>query len=263
MIYTKKFLVFRTCASLLVILILTSTAQASTQPEITFLKQFISPGDLVFDVGANIGKKTDLYLACNARVVCVDPQPSSIQVLKERFTDNKAVVIESVGLAQKVGTLTFFICSRAHTISSFSHEWQQPGCRFSDQGYLWDIPLEVPVTTLDHLIAEYGRPAFCKIDVENFEYEVLQGLSQPIKYLSFEFAAEILHNTKKCVEYLAALGYTKFNFAIAEQPKLALEKWVSAQEIIPAIERLAQNSDWKYMWALWGDIYAHYDIPIR
>jgi FkbM family methyltransferase len=243
--------------------IITLTTQALMEHEIAFLQQFISPGDLVFDVGANIGKKTDLYLACNARVVCVDPQPSSIQVLKERFTDNKAVVIEAVGLAQKIGTLTFFICSRAHTISTFSHEWQQPGCRFSDQGYLWDVPLEVPVTTLDQLIAQYGRPAFCKIDVENFEYEVLQGLSQPIKYLSFEFVTEVLHNAQKCVRHLASLGYTKFNFAIAEQPQLTLKKWVNAQEIIETIEHTAKNNNWQHMGALWGDIYAYYDGPIQ
>jgi len=243
--------------------LITLAAHPLVDQEIRFLQQFIRPGDLVFDIGANIGKKTDLYLACNARVVCVDPQPSSIQTLKERFAGNPSVAIEAVGLAQKIGTLTFFVCSRAHTISTFSHEWQQPGCRFSDQGYVWDTPLEVPVTTLDHLITQYGQPAFCKIDVENFEYEVLQGLSQPIKYLSFEFVAEVLHNARKCVEHLAGLGYTQFNFAIAEQPQLALSKWVSAQEIIGLIERTAKNNNWQHMSALWGDIYAHYDGSIR
>jgi len=248
----------KVCVSLLCIVV-----YALAHNDITFLQQFINPGDLVFDVGANIGKKTDLYLACSAHVVCIDPQPSSVQVLQERFAYNPAVTIEPVGLAQKKGTLIFFICSRAHTISTFSHEWQQPGCRFSDQGYVWDIPLEVPVTTLDHLIAQYGRPAFCKIDVENFEYEVLQGLSQPIKYISFEFVSEVLHNARNCVHHLASLGYTRFNFAIAENPALALSEWVNHEEIITIIEQVARNNDWRSMGALWGDIYAHYDKSIE
>ena len=43
------------------------------------------------------------------------------------------------------------------------------------------------MTTLDTLVAEYGEPAFCKIDVEGFEVEALKGLSRPLRALSFEY----------------------------------------------------------------------------
>ena len=36
---------------------------------------FVRPGHVVFDIGANVGAKTGLYLSCGARVVCVEPQP--------------------------------------------------------------------------------------------------------------------------------------------------------------------------------------------
>ena len=45
------------------------------------------------------------------------------------------------------------------------------------EGQVWDQAIEVPCTTLDALIAEYGAPAFAKIDVEGFEDTVLAGLS--------------------------------------------------------------------------------------
>ena len=40
-----------------------------------FLGQFFNRGDLVFDVGANQGLKTELYLGIGARVICFEPQP--------------------------------------------------------------------------------------------------------------------------------------------------------------------------------------------
>jgi FkbM family methyltransferase len=43
------------------------------------------------------------------------------------------------------------------------------------------------MTTLDELIGKHGVPVFIKIDVEGFEEAVLQGLSQPVRALSFEF----------------------------------------------------------------------------
>ena len=50
--------------------------------------------------------------------------------------------------------------------------------RFKD--YVWDKSYEVPVDTLDNMIEKYGTPKFIKIDVEGYEYEVLQGLTKKV-----------------------------------------------------------------------------------
>ena len=224
------------------------TAYASGNKELLFVKQFIQPQGLVFDVGAHKGAKTDLYLAQHAQVVCIEPQPACVELLMRKYQFNPQVQIVSQGLAEAPGSMELYICSDSPTISTFSEEWQHG--RF--ENYNWDKKVTVPVTTLDALIAEFGVPCFCKIDVEGFEYIVLKGLSQPIAYISFEFTKELFKNSKLCLQHLKNLGYTNFNYALGETPALVHHQWISAEQLITEIEKHPDH-------LLWGDIYAHYE----
>jgi hypothetical protein len=51
----------------------------------------------------------------------------------------------------------------------------------------WDRTVDIRVSTFDDLIGKYGEPAFCKIDVEGYEAEVVRGLSKPLRTLSFGY----------------------------------------------------------------------------
>jgi len=239
--------------SAIVVLIMALMVVPLNSTENKFLGQFISPGDLVFDVGANVGNKAIQYVNLGATVVCFEPQPRCLDILRNRFRGNPRVHIEEIGLADKPGTLSLAICGSADTISTFSNEWQEAG-RFNAMGYRWNRHIPVDVVTLDDMITRYGCPVFCKIDVENFEYEVLKGLTQPIRVVSFEFAIETFHNTKKCIDHLVSLGYRNFNFAIAENEHLVLSDCVSAEQIVDDIE---QESCKHHL--IWGDVYARFN----
>lgn len=216
-----------------------------------FYSQFIKKGDLCFDVGANIGDKTEIFLQLGSAVVAVEHQKSCWRVLKRRFRNNDVYVV-SEALDKCVGSKEFFI-DRSHTISSMSRQWidnVRKSGRFST--HTWKDKMIAETTTLDALIAEYGNPAFCKIDVEGSEYEVLQGLSKPVNIVSFEFISEFIKPLLNCVHHLAKLGKYEFNYSLGESMEFGLPQWVDADRITVVLQALTGNLDSQ------GDVYARF-----
>lgn len=203
----------------------------------------------MFDVGANVGNRTSVFVALGAKVVAVEPQPHCVRRLQEAFGASGVIVV-SKALGAREGEAEMMM-STIDTISSLSREWIEKvrnSGRFSL--YEWPHRLKVEVTTLDALIASYGRPSFCKIDVEGYEYEVLQGLSQPIEALSFEFTPEAIEPALRCIDYLARLGDYRFNYSLLETLELALPEWIGAAEVKERIK------GWNGSIRIFGDVYA-------
>ena len=223
----------------------------------SFIRKLFLPNDLVFDVGAHIGTKTQLYLDHGARVLCIEPQPNCYALLKEKFNGNKKIHMENIGLAHTHGSLTLSVCSSSNTLSTCSAEWSK-NSRHANRGYVWDTKITIHVNTLNTMIQKYGTPQFCKIDVEGFEYEVLMGLSQPIPCLSFEFHIEFLDSAKKCLELLDGLGYSKFNLAAGEIQQFVFQKWLDKATLIKRISSYSKIYLTNEKDPLWGDIYAKY-----
>ena len=126
-------------------------------------------------------------------------------------------------------------CNSAH--ASMSEEWREVATEHRGIS-TWLEPVEVPVTTLDALVAEHGPPAFCKIDVEGFEYRVLSGLSESIPVVAFEFHRETIEEMTRCVGRLGELGDYRLAVFVDEWPdrisdELAPEKAIDVVEALP------------------------------
>lgn len=218
--------------------------------EKAFYSKFIVKDDLCFDVGANIGERTSTFISLGARVIAIEPQTYCASILKETFRDNEKVKIEQIALGDKEQTSEIYICDDSPTISTMSKEWKNKG-RFAKCNK-WENVEKIRTTTLDNLINKYGKPKFCKIDVEGYEKNVISGLSQPIKYISFEFTKEFLGNTKECLKHLNKIDpKVKYNYSVGESMVLNLNKWVSSKELEQLLEDSSQND-------LWGDIYVSF-----
>ena len=221
------------------------------QHSIEFYSQFLSKGDLCFDVGANTGSRTDLFLKLGAKVLCIEPQTSCLNHLYHSFASNENVRIVPKALGDREGYAQLSICENAPTISTLSNKWKVTG-RFSTS-YNWDKKQQVSMTTLDALIKEYGIPKFCKIDVEGFEYFVLKGLSTPIPYLSFEFTKEFFADAILSMDYLLTIGHPEFNFSLGETLHFISSQWLGKEDLCNRLEFLFQDDH-----LLWGDIYVKF-----
>ena len=209
--------------------------------------QTIGPGDVVFDIGANRGDKALWFIERGARVVCVEPQPRLVEVLNQRFGGDPNVTVVPKGLAAAPGVADMAICSAHQELSTFAPHWQQGRCAAER----WDQTATVELTTLDHLVGAFGSPKYCKIDVEGYELEVVNGLSSKIGCLSFEFTGEFIGMSMKVVERLIRLGYDSFNVSAGESEKFYFENWLPFYDLVHILMNSArQNRE------LWGDIYA-------
>lgn len=223
---------------------------SEVKPRMPFIKaailysRFVGEGDLCFDVGASIGGRTKVLLNLGANVVAIEPQKSCAEELEQKYRDTGRVKVVKKALGAAVGEAEMMICD-CSTMSSMSRDWitsvQESG-RFSD--LKWELSERVEVTTLDNLIEEFGKPVFCKIDVEGYEHQVLLGLSQPIKTISFEFVPEFIHAAIESVEHLATLGTIQFNYSVAESMRMALHGWVGSEEICRIIREYPDKDSW-------------------
>ncbi len=217
---------------------------------LNFYRQLIHEGDLCFDVGANIGNRTEIFLTLGARVVVVEPQDECAQMLKLRF-GNKIHLIQSA-LGEREGEETIFI-SETSEVSSLSQDWISSVSQSRFRDVQWNSQKKVSVTTMDKLIKTYGTPKFCKIDVEGYEEKVLSGLTSRIPFISFEYTIpEHLDNVAGCLARLSALGDYTCNFGIGENMKFEYVNWVSSEELLKKLTEISSNVSF-------GDIYIKFD----
>ncbi len=206
---------------------------------VRFYRQFLGPGDIGFDIGAHVGSRVRAWSRLGARVIAIEPQPDFVRVLKLLFGRNRRVTVVPLAVGARPGRARIAVSSATPTVSSMSVNWIE-SVTAADERFAavrWDRSVEVEVVTLDALIAAHGEPAFCKIDVEGFEVEVLQGLSRPLQALSFEYLPPAHEAALTALQLVERLGAYRYNYAPVETMRLASRRWLDAAGLVELLER--------------------------
>ena len=207
-----------------------------------FYRRLIGRHALIFDIGASGGSKARIFSQLADRVVCVEPTPGAIASLRKRFLHKPGVTIvaKGVGETETLQKLHIFADTGAYnTISQkMVDALQAPAASSKLPQQVAKQVIEVPITTLDQLIGEFGVPDYIKIDVEGYELAVLRGLSRSVPLLSFECnLPEFADETEKCIARLAQLSpKATFNYAIEEPPTVfESPAWMSAADLVGVV----------------------------
>jgi FkbM family methyltransferase len=150
------------------------------EPDVEPLKSLVRPGDIVVDLGANIGDYTFLLAnltGAQGKVYSVEPVPETFEILsgvvKKLALSN--VELFNCAVSEKDGTVRMEIPLHQHGGQNFymSRVVTWPSSASSFESF------EVPCRALDSLLASQpAKPVtFVKCDVEGHELAVVKGAS--------------------------------------------------------------------------------------
>jgi FkbM family methyltransferase len=205
---------------------------------------------LIFDVGANRGQRTDVFLRLGARVVAAEPDEANQRLLTRKYHGrirNRPVTIVGKAVSDCAGAETLWINTPGSGINTLSEKWVRT---LEGNPEKLGAPVEyadrrtVETTTLAALMDSHGEPRYIKIDVEGHEALVLRGLPRAVPFVSFEaILPEFMPETAECIGILGRLSPGgRFNLSERCYRGLDLAGWQSAPEIAATLRGLGERT---------------------
>ncbi|MDG4553143.1 MAG: FkbM family methyltransferase [Candidatus Competibacter sp.] len=147
------------------------------EPEFALLAEFVSDGDWVVDVGANIGhytKRLSELVGCTGRVIAIEPVPETFLLLTAnlQYIRHDNITLLNAAAAENSGVAGM-------TIPTFS-----TGLKNFYQAHLVseeDAELRVLTLSLDSICLCERQIALVKIDAEGHEAGVLRGMKEILR----------------------------------------------------------------------------------
>ena len=193
--------------------------------------RLLRPGDVVYDVGANVGYTSLLFSALvgdGGQVISLEPVPRSFELLYRSCRECKNIICLNVAASN---TSEDLLINASTMLDRSSAKW----VRNTES-------IRVPADTLDSLVEMHGFPKLVKIDVEGFESAVFRGMKNILgretpPMIIFEALDESSRlESESIIELYAAASYSfyrighdgileVFDNPIGSSDYLALPNW--------------------------------------
>ena len=143
--------------------------------EVNLVRQLVGSGQVVLDVGANIGYYTLLVsrlVGASGKVHAFEPDPSNAAILRRNLADNHChnVMVHQVAVGNKNATIGLYRCAD----NAGTHRAYESVCCGSDT-------VDVRSVVLDQVMRDESQIDFIKMDIEGYEYFALEGMDSIIR----------------------------------------------------------------------------------
>jgi len=189
------------------------------EPDFAALKRLRAEAPGVYvDVGANHGQSIHSIRVFrpSAQIVAFEPNPNLAGELTRTYGRDSRVEIRAVGLGDDVGEFTLFVPAYrgfvydglASLDEAEAMTWiNAQRVYFFDASKVEAVELTCRISTLDR---ENLRPAFMKIDVQGFEYNVLAGGAKTLAAHEPIVLIENYNGDPRSVRLMSELGYLEY-----------------------------------------------------
>ncbi|RUT07600.1 hypothetical protein DSM106972_018600 [Dulcicalothrix desertica PCC 7102] len=186
-------------------------------PELAFLWLYLRPGDTFFDCGSHVGIFSCVAakkMKNNGRIISFEPNKISYEIYKSNLErlECECFTALNIGLSDKGGTAELLLGKSGNSaFSTFATE-----AKLHTQ--IGDGKVVVELSRLDDIIEELNidKVTLAKLDVEGWEYFVLNGANQaieagklPVWMIEFTEANAIAAgtSTKELRQLIESFGY--------------------------------------------------------
>ena len=186
---------------------------SNEQPVQMAVKKHLNPGDVFYDIGANVGFFTIIAARCvgqNGRVIAFEPVPENVALIRKNIrlnnSDNVEVIQKAVSSVSGEGELLLSHYSGGSVLS----EIDSPPPDLKDS-------ISIDIVSIDELVrnGDIPAPTLVKIDVEGAEHDVLLGMRETIQkhqpvviYEVDDSKQESLERKKEqCATFFSEMGY--------------------------------------------------------
>lgn len=144
----------------------------------------MTPDDVCFDLGANVGTFTEIMAKSGARVHSFEPDPATFERLKERVGHLPNVTLHQKAVGVASGQLQLY---RASDFASDFDKASQATSLHYKSGRMQPVEgCVVEVLDFADLVQSFGRVALIKMDIEGGEWGILEAIFAGRMPLAFD-----------------------------------------------------------------------------